>query len=247
MARPFARHPEAVTPAAVLGEQCAFELALIPPRLPPFDVPAGYTEATWLRHLVTTGARERYGPPEQAPRACQLIEHELAIIEDQNFPGYFLIVHDIVWFCRDNDILCQGRGSAANSAVCYALGITAVDAVLTGCCSSGSCHRPGTAIPTSTWTSSPVAVRRSSSTSTSATTARHRPGRQRDHLPAPFGGPRHGPGARILPGPAGRVEQTDQLVERAGRLPGPRRHPGQVRALPTSCCPGTWESTPGAW
>jgi error-prone DNA polymerase len=60
------------------------------------------------------------------------VERELKIIEDKNFPGYFLIVHDIVEFCRRADILCQGRGSAANSAVCYALGITNVDAVNMG-------------------------------------------------------------------------------------------------------------------
>jgi error-prone DNA polymerase len=61
-----------------------------------------------------------------------MISHELAIIEEKNFPGYFLIVHDIVEFCRRADILCQGRGSAANSAVCFALGITNVDAVAMG-------------------------------------------------------------------------------------------------------------------
>ncbi len=68
-------------------------------------------------------------PPEQRPDAYEQIEKELRIIADLNFPGYFLIVHDIVDFCRRADIFCQGRGSAANSAVCYALGITAVDAV----------------------------------------------------------------------------------------------------------------------
>ena len=75
------------------------------------------------------GALERYGPPEGAPKAYKQLEHELAIIEGLNFPGYFLVVHDIVSFCKNNDILCQGRGSAANSAVCYAIGITNVDPV----------------------------------------------------------------------------------------------------------------------
>ena len=129
MARLFAHCPEVVTAAADLGEQCAFGLALIAPQLPPFDVPAGHTEDSWLRHLVMTGARNRYGPPERAPRAYQQIEHELKIITQLNFPGYFLVVHDITRFCRDNGILAQGRGSAANSAVCYALGVTHVDPI----------------------------------------------------------------------------------------------------------------------
>ncbi len=127
MARLFA--PEVVTAAADLGEQCAFSLELIAPQLPPFDVPDGHTEDSWLRHLTMQGARERYGPPERAPRAYQQIEHELEIIKALRFPGYFLVVHDITRFCRENAILCQGRGSAANSAVCYALGVTAVDPV----------------------------------------------------------------------------------------------------------------------
>jgi error-prone DNA polymerase len=84
---------------------------------------------SWLRELTRQGALDRYGTPETAPVAYQKIVHELDIIETLSFPGYFLIVHDIVDFCRRNDILCQGRGSAANSAVCYALGITNVDAV----------------------------------------------------------------------------------------------------------------------
>ncbi|WP_102142246.1 error-prone DNA polymerase [Mycobacterium hubeiense] len=129
MARLFAHRPEAVTAAADLGEQCAFELALIAPQLPPFDVPAGHTEDSWLRHLVMLGALDRYGPPERAPRAYAQIEHELKTIEQLKFPGYFLVVHDITRFCRENNILAQGRGSAANSAVCYALGVTNVDPI----------------------------------------------------------------------------------------------------------------------
>ena len=129
MARVFAHCPEVVTAAADLGEQCAFGLALIAPQLPPFDVPDGHTEDSWLRHLVMTGARNRYGPPERAPRAYAQIEHELKIIEQLTFPGYFLVVHDITRFCRENNILAQGRGSAANSAVCYALGVTNVDPI----------------------------------------------------------------------------------------------------------------------
>ncbi len=129
MAQMFAHCPEVVTAAADLGEQCAFGLALIAPRLPPFDVPDGHTENSWLRHLVMEGAGERYGSPERAPRAYAQIEHELRVIEQLEFPGYFLVVHDITRFCRLNSILAQGRGSAANSAVCYALKVTNVDPV----------------------------------------------------------------------------------------------------------------------
>ena len=129
MSRLFAHHPGAVAAAADLGEQCAFGLALIAPKLPPFDVPPGHTEDSWLRHLVITGARDRYGPPERAPLAYNQIEHELKVIAQLDFPGYFLVVHDITRFCKENGILCQGRGSAANSAVCYALGVTNVDPV----------------------------------------------------------------------------------------------------------------------
>lgn len=129
MARRFARFPGAVQRSAVLGMQCQFDLKLIAPELPPFDVPAGHDENSYLRELTYAGAAHRYRSIGENPRAYRQVEHELKIIEELNFPGYFLVVHDIVSFCRRNDILCQGRGSAANSAVCYALGITNVDAV----------------------------------------------------------------------------------------------------------------------
>src|ERR1700752_3258687 len=86
MARLFAHCPEVVTAAADLGDRCAFALELIAPQLPPFDVPDGHTEDSWLRHLAMTGAHDRYGPPERAPRAYQQIEHELKIIEQLTFP-----------------------------------------------------------------------------------------------------------------------------------------------------------------
>ncbi|HIZ37875.1 MAG TPA: error-prone DNA polymerase [Candidatus Ruania gallistercoris] len=125
------RHPQAVATSAALAAECAFDLHLVAPNLPPYPVPAGHTEASWLRELTMRGARERYGPPDEArlSTAYATIAHELEVITALDFPGYFLIVHEIVEFCRRQGILCQGRGSAANSAVCYALGITAVDAV----------------------------------------------------------------------------------------------------------------------
>ncbi|WP_433504174.1 error-prone DNA polymerase [Pseudonocardia halophobica] len=126
------RYPGAVGRAAELGRELAFELQLVAPDLPPFDVPPGETEATWLRALTWQGVAKRYGSRAENRFAADMVAHELAIIEAKNFPGYFLIVADIVAFCRRAGILCQGRGSAANSAVCYALGITNVDAVRHG-------------------------------------------------------------------------------------------------------------------
>jgi error-prone DNA polymerase len=125
------RRPDAVTRAADLAADLAFDLRLVAPDLPTYPVPAGHTEATWLRELTRRGAESRYGPRgnERIRGAWATIDHELAVIEELGFPGYFLIVHEIVDFCARNGILAQGRGSAANSAVCFALGITAVDAV----------------------------------------------------------------------------------------------------------------------
>ena len=105
---------------------------MIAPKLPDFPVPGRHTEGTWLRALVARKVLHRYGPEraERVKGAYAQIARELKVIEDLGFPGYFLIVHDIVRFCEEAGILCQGRGSAANSAVCYALGITSVDPVL---------------------------------------------------------------------------------------------------------------------
>ena len=122
-------HPEAIAAAAHLGAECAFDLALVAPQLPLFPVPAGYTEATWLQELTSQRGTERYGTRNENPQAWKQIDHELDVILQLGFPGYFLIVEEIVAFCHSQGIWCQGRGSAANSAVCFALGITAVDAV----------------------------------------------------------------------------------------------------------------------
>lgn len=132
MARLFSHCPEVVTVAAELGEACAFDLKLIAPELPPFDVEDGHTEASFLRKLAIEGAARRYGPRAGAEEAYVQIEKELNIITRKGFPGYFLVVYDIARFCRANDILCQGRGSAVNSAVCYALGVTSIDPVAEG-------------------------------------------------------------------------------------------------------------------
>jgi error-prone DNA polymerase len=132
--RRFARWPGTVERAGELAAECAFDLRLVAPRLPDFPVPEGHTEQTWLVELTRRGAAERYGSrgAERVPGAYAQIDHELEVIGALGFPGYFLTVWDIVRFCRDHDIFCQGRGSAATSAVCFALGITNVDAVSLG-------------------------------------------------------------------------------------------------------------------
>ena len=133
-ARRFARYPGAVEAAARLGRQCSFSLSLVAPELPPYPCPEGLDEASYLRRLVAEGALARYGAAdaERVPGAWRQIGHELDMIERLGFAGYFLVVHDIAAFCRSRDIYCQGRGSAANSAVCYVLGITNVDSVALG-------------------------------------------------------------------------------------------------------------------
>ncbi len=127
MAQRFRRYPGAVAETVAVAAECSFNLRLAKPRLPKLDVPDGHTPMTWLRELVRRGADELY--PDIRQQAEDRIQRELAVIEDKDFSGYFLIVADMVTFARNRGILCQGRGSAANSVVCYVLGITAVDPI----------------------------------------------------------------------------------------------------------------------
>ncbi|WP_115788677.1 error-prone DNA polymerase [Arthrobacter silvisoli] len=127
MAARFARYPGAVEHTVELADDLAFQLRAARPKLPKLDVPRGHTPISWLRELVRQGVAAKY--PGAGGDVHARIEQELAVIEAKDFPGYFLIVHDIVQFARSRGILCQGRGSAANSAVCFALGITAVDSI----------------------------------------------------------------------------------------------------------------------
>jgi error-prone DNA polymerase len=130
----FRRYPGVVERAAALGLECAFDLQLVAPNLPPYPCPDGLDEMQFLRKITYEGAGRRYGPrgDPSTDKPYAQIDHELALIESLGFPGYFLIVWDIVEFCRRSNIYCQGRGSAANSAVCFALGITNADAVALG-------------------------------------------------------------------------------------------------------------------
>lgn len=133
-ARRFRFWPGAVETAGELGMELAFDLGDLRPQLPAFPTPPGMSEAQWLRHLVDQLGPNRYGPRrgEHVPGAWAQLDHELAVIEQLGFAGYFLIVHDLAEFCRQEGIYAQGRGSAANSAVCFVLGITICDPVRLG-------------------------------------------------------------------------------------------------------------------
>jgi error-prone DNA polymerase len=119
--------PEAIENTSRLAERLTFSLENIGYQFPDFSVPDGDSMDSFLRKIVWFGAQQRYSAISSAVR--RQLEEELALISKLGFPGYFLIVWDIVNFCREHDIMIQGRGSAANSAVCYCLGITPVDPV----------------------------------------------------------------------------------------------------------------------
>jgi error-prone DNA polymerase len=122
----FAAHPEALRRAIEIAARCHFSLDELRYEYPDELCPPDQTPLEYLKRLTWSGARERYpaGLPE---RVRQLIEHELELIGELRYEAYFLTVWDLVRFARSRDIYCQGRGSAANSAVCYVLGVTSVD------------------------------------------------------------------------------------------------------------------------
>jgi error-prone DNA polymerase len=132
MAALFRDVPEAIANTVDLSSRLRFELNDLGYEFPHYPVPDGETMDSFLRKRTEEGVLRRYGPknnPALMERAKKQVDHELALIAKLGFAGYFLIVWDIIRFCKDNDILIQGRGSAANSAVCYALEITAIDPV----------------------------------------------------------------------------------------------------------------------
>jgi error-prone DNA polymerase len=128
MRRLFADIPEAVERTVELASRCHATLDGLRYHFSEEDLPPGQTAASWLGELVRQGLQVRY-PGGVPPEVVKQVEHELRLIEALDFPGYFLAIWDIVRFARSRGILCQGRGSAANSAVCYALGVTAIDPV----------------------------------------------------------------------------------------------------------------------
>ena len=133
-ARRFVRWPGTLERAVEIGNACAFDVRLVAPQLPAFPVPRGHSEHSWLCRIVEELAPRRYGTrgDERVPGAWARLDHELCVIGGLGYAGYFLTVWDIVEQCRRTGVYCQGRGSAATSAVCYVLGITLVDAVSLG-------------------------------------------------------------------------------------------------------------------
>ncbi|HEY4362830.1 MAG TPA: error-prone DNA polymerase [Bryobacteraceae bacterium] len=127
MAKLFSDIPEAVAETHELSQRLNFTLANLGYEFPRYPVAAGETMHSFLRARTEEGARQRFRPYHE--KARRQIDRELKLIEKLDLSGYFLIVWDLVQFCRNNGILAQGRGSAANSAVCYSLGITAVDPI----------------------------------------------------------------------------------------------------------------------
>ncbi len=127
----FSDAPSIVARTEEIAERCSFSLNEIRYRYPSERLPDGTTSSQWLGRLTFEGARRRYGA-DLPPEVERQLEKELALIEMLDYSGYFLTMWEIVEFCRERGILCQGRGSAANSAVCYCLGITAVDPVRMG-------------------------------------------------------------------------------------------------------------------
>ena len=127
LAQRWRQDPTGLRQSVALAERCTFVLDDLAPRLPAFPLPPGTDADAFLAGLVAEGMNDRYPCPDA--RHHRQLAHELDIIGRLGLAGYFLIVWDIVRFCRRHGILCQGRGSAANSAVCYCLGITAVDPI----------------------------------------------------------------------------------------------------------------------
>jgi error-prone DNA polymerase len=154
MARLFRDHPQAITRTNEIAEACTFSLDELKYEYPDEPVPKGTSPQKHLEALTWAGAKERY--PEGLPDKVRAnLVKELALIGKLGYAPYFLTVHDIVNFARTRPepILCQGRGSAANSAVCYCIGITAVDPAAIDLCSSASSRKSAKNRPTSTSTS----------------------------------------------------------------------------------------------
>jgi len=130
MARRWAARPDGIVESARIAAGCDFDLSWMRPPLPDFPSASGQSDIALLREQVDAGARERWGAISDEQR--RQLEHELGVIERLGFAGFFLVMWDAVRHARSLGILCQGRGSAANSAVAYCLGVTAVDPVLHG-------------------------------------------------------------------------------------------------------------------
>ena len=127
MAERFAELPAALLGTEDLAARCRFELSFVDWRLPAFDVPLGYTSASYLRELAETGLRDRYGDAAGSEAVQARFAHELEVIDYHHLADYFLIVWGFVVYARSQGMLCQARGSSVGSLVCYALGISAIE------------------------------------------------------------------------------------------------------------------------
>ena len=262
MAGLFADLPQAVAATRALADRLQYTMADLGYRFPDYPVPEGETQASFLRHITEAGARDRYRPYHDRARAQ--VARELDLIEKLRLAGYFLIVWDIVNFCRQHGILVQGRGSAANSAVCYSLGHhggrsgghgPAVRAVPLGGARRVAGHRSRPAQRRSARAGDSVrlpALRR----------ARRGDDGQRHHLPRAQRGARGGQGARARRGAGGSAGQGDGAVRvarpggvagAAARGRGPRRPATRASWRSRTCgaasrtCRGTSASTRAAW
>ena len=153
--------PGAVERAAELGRAAAFDLSLVAPNLPPFPCPDGLTEMQYLRQVVTEHGWAALRRTASAPEGWQVIDHELEVIEGLGFPGYFLVVWDIVEFCRRAEHLLPGAGERGQQrGLLRPRHHQGRCGVARACCSSGSCRPNATARPTSISTSSPIGGKR---------------------------------------------------------------------------------------
>ncbi len=124
----YRQSPELVDTSLEVADRCRFSFEELVYKYPDETVPEGFTTAAWLRHITWEGAKNRYrGSIPESAKA--LLKKELALIDELGYCGYFLTMWELVRFCREKNIICQGRGSAANSVVCYCLGVTSVDPV----------------------------------------------------------------------------------------------------------------------
>ncbi len=181
-----------------VAERCEFSLKDVRYRYPAERLPEGSTTSAWLEHLTFEGARWRYGG-EVSDGMRRQLRKELDLIQELDYGGYFLTMYEIVQYCRRNEILCQGRGSAANSAVCYCLGITAVDPVRMGLLFERFLSRERAEPPDIDLDI--MHERREEVIQFVYAEVRARPGGdggERDPLPGALGGARRGKGARAL-------------------------------------------------
>ena len=159
--RRFARWPGAVERTVEVAQACAFDLRLAAPNLPDLDVPTGHTDMSWLRELTRRGAARRYPPshPRHA-QAQRQIAYELDVIEQLGFPGYFLLLVDIVEFCAPTTSTAKGGGARRTARSATRSASPRPTRSRSVCSSSGSCRRSATARPTSTSTSSTNVAKR---------------------------------------------------------------------------------------